>query len=89
MPRPALRSRSLRRLKKRLPGGRRTVSYERSKPGKGKCAVCKKPLSGMARERPSKLGKLAKSKRKPNRPYGGSLCPKCARETIKAKVLKI
>jgi large subunit ribosomal protein L34e len=88
MPRPALRSRSLRRILKKIPGGAFTIHYSRRKPSVAKCAKCKKPLKGMARKRVSKLKKIAGSMRKPSRPYGGNLCSGCTREVIKEAKLK-
>ena len=54
-----------------------------------KCAICKKPLHGMKRLEVSELKKLAKSERKPERPYGGYLCSKCAKELFRDKARNI
>jgi len=88
MVRKALRSSKLRNVKRKSPSGKTVIFYERSRPGKAKCASCKSPLSGVPRLRQSKLHKLAGSKYRPNRPYGGNLCPSCSREEIKRKLLK-
>ena len=85
MPRPALRSTTLKKIKKKIPGGAVVIRYFRRRPSKPKCAVCKKPLSGVPRKRPSQVKKLSKNKRRPNRPYGGNLCPKCTRNTMKRR----
>lgn len=58
------------------------------KPKKAKCAKCGKPLPGIPRVIPSVFKKLARTKRKPSRPYGGNLCSKCMREKIKKKARK-
>jgi large subunit ribosomal protein L34e len=50
--------------------------------------MCQAILSGVPRERPFKLAQLAKTERRPERPYGGVLCSKCMRKTIVAKVRK-
>lgn len=86
MPRPALRSRSMRRVKKRLPGGSSVIHYSKKKPSKPICSGCKKPLHGVPRDLPQKIEKLPKTKKRPERPYGGKLCSKCLRETIKLKI---
>lgn len=86
MPRPALRSRSLRRVKVRLPG-KYKVKYTKRKPSFAKCARCKKPLHGTARNLPVKIKGLAKSKKTVARPYGGNLCSKCMRLVIKEEKL--
>ena len=82
MPRPALRSRSLRRVKVRTPGGRVVIHYERRKPSPARCGICGAVLSGVPRERPSKLRKLAHTERRPERPYGGVICPRCLRRGL-------
>jgi large subunit ribosomal protein L34e len=88
MPRPALRSTSLRKIKRVLPGGATTIHYVRGKTAKPKCARCKKVLSGTARGTSSQVKKLAKSKKTPSRAYGGNLCPSCAREALKETKLR-
>jgi len=80
------RSRSLRRVKKRVPGNRSVMRFEKRKPEKAKCGKCGKPLSGVPRLIPSRIRKLPKTKRRPERPYGGYLCSKCTRELFKKKV---
>lgn len=83
---PRLRSRSLKRECKRTPGGKPVIHYRRKRAGKAKCASCKSPLNGVPALRPSELRKLPKSKRRPNRPYGGNLCSRCMRNLIKNEV---
>lgn len=87
MPKPSLRSRSLRRVKVKRPGGKHVIHYKKRKPSHAKCGNCGTKLSGIPRERPSQLTKLSKTEKKPTRPYGGNLCPSCTKETIKSKFL--
>ncbi len=82
------KSRTFRRVKVRLPGGSVTIHYVKRKPGLGRCAMCKTELKGVLRERPKKMQKTAKSKKAPERPYGGNLCSKCMRLVIKRKSRK-
>ena len=84
MPRPSQRSRTLRRVFVRTPGGNTTKQFRKRKPSKAVCASCKKPLSGVPRERPHKMVKMAKTSKRPERPYGGQLCSACARKKIVA-----
>ena len=84
MPQPRFRSRTFRRIDKKLPGGKTVVHYEKRAPGQHVCAVCKIELKGTPKLRTSKMQKLGISKKRPQRPYGGYLCSKCAREKIKA-----
>ena len=76
------RTRSLRRIKKSLPGGRLVIRYEKRKPKKAHCAKCHKQLHGIPRERAVEMRKLPKSQRRPERPYGGMLCSSCSRKLI-------
>lgn len=85
MPQPH-RTRTLRRIRKRLPGGKLAIHYEKRKPKIAHCAICKKNLSGMPRLRAYKLHSLSKSKKRPERSYGGMLCSKCAREKLKERI---
>jgi large subunit ribosomal protein L34e len=84
--RRSLRSRSLRRTKKKVPGGRLALKFSRKKPKAAKCGKCGKPLSGVPRMRPAQLNKLAKTEKRPERPYGGHLCTECSRKIFRMKV---
>ena len=85
MPEPRFRSRSYRRVKKKLPGGRNTTHYEKRLPNVAKCSNCKTELKGIPRGRPKRMQKLGISKKRTARPYGGNLCSKCTRDLIKEK----
>ena len=82
MPRGKEKSRTKRRVFKKLPGKRTTVHYESRKPSKAKCAECGAELKGVPRERPYKMQNMPKTKKRPERPYGGVLCSKCTRKKI-------
>jgi len=86
MVRPKLRSRSLRRKKVRTPGNRLITQYKKRRPKVAKCAICKKPLHGVPRLNPTDMRKLAKTKRRPERPYGGNLCSSCMRDLLRKTV---
>ncbi|MCH8003462.1 MAG: 50S ribosomal protein L34e [Nanoarchaeota archaeon] len=86
MPEPYKRSRSLRRLQIKVPGGRTILHYKERKPGKAKCGSCGSLLKGVPRERNLKMHKLPKTKKRSTRPYGGNLCSKCTRSLIVEKV---
>jgi large subunit ribosomal protein L34e len=87
MVRPALRSRSFRRVKVRVPGGRQVTQYRKRRPAEAECASCKRPLHGLPRLRPLRLQALPASRRQVSRPYGGHLCSPCMRLQIKRNVL--
>lgn len=82
MPKPWQRSSSARKVYRRTPGGRTVIHYRRKKVDWAKCANCGSILNGVPRLRPSEMRKLSKSERRPNRPYGGYLCPRCLRREV-------
>ncbi|MEM4762504.1 MAG: 50S ribosomal protein L34e [Desulfurococcaceae archaeon] len=90
MPRPMYRTRSWRRIIRRTPGGGVLVRYEKRRPSKAKCAICGRELHGVPSLRPYQLAKLAKTEKRPERPYGGYICPQCLsrglKEAIRSKV---
>ncbi|MEM4700189.1 MAG: 50S ribosomal protein L34e [Candidatus Nezhaarchaeales archaeon] len=88
MPRPALRTRSRKRVRVRLPGGGASVHYKRERPGPARCAWCGSLLGGVPRLLPHELRGLAKSSRRPTRPYGGYLCHACLRLGLQRAVLE-
>lgn len=69
----------------KTPGGKTTLHYKKRKPSKAQCGKCGKILAGVPRERPHKMQNLAKTKKRPERPYGGVLCSACSRVLIKTK----
>ncbi|MBI4452650.1 50S ribosomal protein L34e [Candidatus Woesearchaeota archaeon] len=84
MPAPRLRSRSLRKLYRKVPGGRTAIHFKRRKPKAPHCSNCGAVLKGIPRELPYKMRSMAKTKKRPERPFGGSLCSRCMRlEMIK------
>ncbi|MBN2367406.1 50S ribosomal protein L34e [Candidatus Woesearchaeota archaeon] len=85
MPEPRFRSRTFKRVHKKLPGGSTVLTHEKRTPQPHKCAVCKKELKGIPRERPYKVKKLGVSKKRTERPYGGYLCSACSRKLLKEK----
>ena len=82
------KSRSMRKVKVKTPGGRVATHYKPRKPKAHKCGKCGKPLKGTPRERPVKLRNMPKTYKRPERPYAGVLCSKCARVKIKLEARK-
>ena len=64
------------------PGGKNKIHYRKRKPSKAKCGRCGAVLKGVPRERPFKMQNMPKTKKRPERPYGGVLCSRCMRDTI-------
>ncbi len=89
MPRPSERSRSLRKVKKTTPGGERKVHYKRRTKVSSVCSACKKPLHGVPKTSKTKFSNTAKTKKRPERPFGGDLCSSCMRREIKNRMIKV
>ncbi len=83
MPQLRYRSRSYKRTFKKTPGGKTVLHYKKKKPSKHTCANCGKILHSVPRGRPYQIRKLSKTKKRPNRPYGGYLCSECSRDVFK------
>jgi len=77
------------KVKVKVPSGKVVVKKKWKKASVAKCAVCGKPLQGIPRLRVAEIRKLPKSKKRPERPYGGYLCSECMRELFKEKARKI
>jgi len=73
------------KVKKRVPSGRIVVHFKKKKPKVAKCAKCKKPLHGVPRLTPDEIKKLSKTEKRPERPFGGHLCPACSRKLFKER----
>ncbi len=87
MPDGKHKSRSLRRVFVRTPGKETKLHYRERKPKKKKCSECGKQLHGIPHLIQSKFRNLPKTKKRPQRPYGGVLCSSCMRKKIKEQVL--
>lgn len=86
MPAPKLRSRSLRKVFRKVSGGKTNIHFKKRKPKAAKCGNCGALLKGIPRELPFKMRSMAKTKKRPERPYGGVLCSRCMRQTIIEKI---
>ncbi|MFH1506665.1 MAG: 50S ribosomal protein L34e [archaeon] len=88
MPSGKHKSRSLRRVQIRMPGGNTVQKYRQRAPGKAICAGCGAQLHGIPRTKPSKAKHVPKTKKTNARPFGGNLCSKCTRAKIKSQIQK-
>lgn len=75
------KSGSLRKVFRKTPGKKTVVHYRTRKPKQAKCK-CGALLAAVPRERPHKMKTLPKTKKRPERPYGGVLCPSCMKKKI-------
>ena len=85
MPAGRHKSRTFRRVFTRVISKTKKV-YKKGIPKIAHCANCRKALKGVPRLRPYKAMNLSKTKKRPERPYGGKLCSKCTRLLLKSKV---
>ena len=88
MPTGKHKSRSMRRVFKKTPGGKTKLTYLKRKPKKTLCASCKTVLKGVVRANNTEIRHMPKTKKRPQRPYGGVLCSKCSREKHKEMARK-
>ena len=85
MPSGKHKSRTFRRVFTRVISKTKKV-YKKRAPKIAHCSNCKDKLKGIPRLRPYKAMTIAKTKKRPERPYGGKLCSKCTRLLLKSKV---
>lgn len=85
MPSGKHKSRTLRRVFVRTPGSKTKIHYRKRKPNAAHCAGCGVKLPGVPCELASKMANLPKTKKRPERPYGGMLCSTCLRMFMKDK----
>jgi large subunit ribosomal protein L34e len=83
-----IKSRSFARKKVRTVRGTKTV-YLKRKPRQGVCHVTGQTLKGIPREIPSRVGKLSKTQKRPQRPFGGVLSSSAARNEHKNKAREL
>ncbi|MBT3395416.1 50S ribosomal protein L34e [archaeon] len=85
MPAGKHKSRTLRRVFVKSPGGNTKIQYRKRKTAKLTCVECGKGLHGIPNLIRSRFKNLPKSKKKPQRPYGGNLCSACTRKKMLLK----
>ncbi|MBI3032435.1 50S ribosomal protein L34e [Candidatus Woesearchaeota archaeon] len=86
MPEPRKRSRTLRRVYIRTPGGRNIIHYRPRKPKLGTCPITGETLKGVPRANSCKMQNMPKSSKRPSRPFGGVLSSRAMRMALKQRV---
>jgi len=76
------KSRTMRRIMTRTPGGKVKKTHALRRSGFALCQKTNVKLHGVPRGRPSDIAKIPRSARRPERPFGGVLSSKAARELI-------
>lgn len=84
MPKRFQRTRKLRRVNVRTPGGRVSVHIRDKPPGFRRCGWCGEVLQGIVRE---SMAKTSKSEKRVSRRFGGYLCHKCLERALKISVI--
>ncbi len=75
---PLPKDRRKKRIFRRVPSGEVRMAFKEEKKHVPRCAICKVELKGTSYSR-----KLSPSERRPERPFGGYLCHKCAEKVMK------
>ncbi|MEM4577005.1 MAG: hypothetical protein QW701_06100 [Candidatus Nezhaarchaeales archaeon] len=86
MVRPGLRGKPHKLV--RTPGGRLVRRPVEPKKKEAKCAWCHEELHGAPALSKTNIKKLPKSSRRPERPYGGYICPRCLKMGLIRSVIK-
>ena len=79
---PRFRSRSKRRVYVKMPGGKTKIHYRARKPKVAHCSITGQALHGIPRATPAQLSNMPKSKKRPERPFGGVLSSRAMRRVI-------
>ncbi len=82
MPSGKHKSRTLRRIFVRTISGNVTKHFRKRKLKRSSCGTCGTALKGVPNKIQSKLKNLSKTKKRPERPFGGVLCSSCMRKKI-------
>tara|TARA_Y100000310_G_scaffold275670_1_gene292328 strand:+ start:5571 stop:5834 length:264 start_codon:yes stop_codon:yes gene_type:complete len=82
MPSGKHKSRTLRRVFVRTISGNVTKHFRKRKSAKRSCGGCGSTLKGVPHNIQSKFKNLSKTKKRPERPYGGVLCSSCMRKKM-------
>ena len=82
MPDRKSRSRSMRKVFVKVPGGDTKIQRKKPKPSRSKCAGCGTYLSGTPREFARRMKSMPKTMKRPQRPYGGYFCTRCTRKLM-------
>ncbi len=85
MVRPGLRSRSKKRIKRRVPSGVSRVYYVKRRNYEAVCAVCGKPLGGVPRDY-NIIRWGPRTAKRPERYFGGVVCSSCLAAMLKLSV---
>ena len=89
MPTPSQISRKGHVHIKKSPGKRYNRHFIEFRSSVARCAICGKPLHGVRSYENYRMKKLSKSKKRPNRYYGGNICVSCLRNKLIESVQRL
>jgi len=85
MVRPSLRSRSKRRIRKRVPGGASRIHYVMRRRYRATCPICGRSIGGVPRDY-NIIRWGPKTAKRPERYFGGVICSNCLATVLKLSV---
>ncbi len=71
---------------RRSPSGKQGRISKENKPSPARCGVCGTKLLAVPRKTAAEMKKLARTSKRPERPFGGVLCASCSRQLYKEKI---
>ena len=86
MTKTSFKSNSKRRVFKKSPGTRMNVHLEKSNPKGHYCGKSGAILNGIPKKTAIKFNKLSKSKKRPNRKYGGTFSHTVVKNTLEKRI---
>jgi large subunit ribosomal protein L34e len=79
------KSKTMRKVFVRIPSGVSVVRYKLRKPSRATCPMTGEKLQAVPNLRPNDLNQLPKTKKRPQRAFGGVLSSRAARRVIMSK----
>ena len=80
------KSRSLKKIKKKTPGTDVSIHFRRRNPKGTFCGISGDILHGISRKRPGRFNTLSKTKKRPNRKFGGTYSHKVVRNRLESAI---
>lgn len=77
--------RKQKRVFRKSPGGKRVILYRKKKTAKRRCDLCGTLLHGIPHGTLSGIRKIPKTRKRPERLFGGVLCGRCVARVVKEK----
>ena len=80
------KSRTLKRVSKKTPGNRVSIHFRRKNPKGAFCGISGNRLNGISRKRPGRFNTLSKSKKRPNRKFGGTFSHSVVKRALEKSI---